>query len=611
MTGPADPRVLPLLDAHRVFAALSPAARARLAQRFVVERHADGATLAAAGQLGERLALVLDGRVELHDTRHDAAVVVERGALFGAGAEPRGDSATWRAQARGDCTLAFVGADVVAALCADEPALAFHLAPPRAPVAPPVDTHLNLLSTPVRALLRRAPVTLAPTASIAEAARLMRDERVSSVLLVERDHLLGLVTDRDLRNRALAADVDPARPVVDIATVAPLTIDVAQPAFEALRLMARHNIHHMPVLDGQRVAGIVTATDVTEQHGTSAVFLAGEIYRQSSLDGLIAAAGKVQALQRHLAAARASAYAAGRLVTAITDALTTRLLQLAEARLGPPPVDYAWLAAGSQARNEQTAKSDQDNALLIDDAYDAAAHGAYFEALAQQVNDGLAACGYVHCPGDMMARNAAWRQPRRRWLAYFHRWTDEPEPMALVLTCVFFDLRCVYGRDDLLESLRRDVLQHTRHNGLFLAHMVANALTHRPPIGLFGGIAVARSGEHRGTIDLKHQGIVPIVDLARIVALAGGHPQVGTHERLSVAGRDGEIGERDARDLRDALEFLGSLRLQHQARQTAAGLAPDNHLPLDELSSFERDQLKDAFAVVQRVQNALAQRYRL
>src|SRR5690606_5516347 len=139
-------------------------------------------------------------------------------------------------------------------------------------------------------------------------------------------------------------------------------------------------------------------------------------------EGLQALAGKVGMLQGHLAAAEATAYSTGHIITAVTDAITVRLLQLAEARLGPAPVPYAWVAAGSQARNEQTARSDQDNCLVIDDRYDPKAHGEYFRELARFVCDGLDACGYVHCPGGIMAMTDEWRQPRHRWAEYFARW---------------------------------------------------------------------------------------------------------------------------------------------------------------------------------------------
>jgi CBS domain-containing protein len=473
------------------------------------------------------------------------------------------------------------------------------------------DSRLHLLSQPLRGLLQRAPVTATPQLSIHHAAQLMRDQRVSSLLLVDADsgQLCGLVTDRDLRNRVLAAGLDPARPLADIATLQPMTLAASAPGFEALLLMARHNVHHVPVVEDGRPLGMVTATDVNQQHSTSAVFLAGDIARQATLAGLVACAGRVAALQRQLAGAGASAYATGHVVTAITDALTRRLLELAQQQLGPAPVPFAWVAAGSQARHEQTARSDQDNCLVLDDRFEAAAHGDYFEQLARQVCDGLAACGYIHCPGGIMAMTERWRQPQHVWAQQFSRWVDTPEPMALMLSCVFFDVRTVAGEDALLQQLRQGVLRSTRGNSLFLAHMVGNALKRQPPLGLFGGLSPQRGGEHKGMLDLKHNGIVPVVDLARIYALAAGQGAVNTHDRLEHAAECGEISPASAHDLRDALEHLCLVRLRHQSRQIGAGHQADNFLDPEALSNFERSQLKDAFGVVKQLQQVLGQRY--
>lgn len=615
---PADTEaVTHALHQHPVLSQLDDETRSALPAQLRLTHVADGTTAGDADTLARQLGLLVRGRLAWHAVDGQRSPPLAAPAWFGAGVNP--PAIGWQLQAEGDALIAWADGTTVAGLVERHPWLRLVLAaaPPDATPPGAADPHLNLMRTPVRALIKRAPITLPPSTPIRAAAQTMREQRVSSVLLVEDGHLYGLVTDRDLRNRAVAEGLDTARPVIDIATVAPLTMQITEPGFEALLMMARHNIHHVPVMDGAAVAGMITATDVTEQHSTSAVFLAGDIHKQTTLDGLVACAAKVRTLQQHLAAAGASAYATGHIITAITDALTTRLLQLAEARLGPPPVDYAWVAAGSQARSEQTAKSDQDNCMVLDDAYDVAAHGAYFKALATEVCDGLAACGYIHCPGEMMAMTDKWRQPRRVWAQYFRKWVDTPEPMALMLTCVFFDVRTVAGNATLLEGLRDDVLKRTKEAKLFLAHMVGNALTHQPPIGLMGGLfgglfgdfSTIRSGEHKGAIDLKHNGIVPVIDLARIYALAGGHAAVNTHDRLAHAAESGEISPQSVRDLRDALEFLSALRIRHQARQMAAGLPADNYLRPETLSNFEREQLKDAFGVVKQLQEVLAQRY--
>jgi CBS domain-containing protein len=599
------------LARHPLFAA-DEALRGALLDRLRWHRAAAGERIASGDELLEWLGLVVEGRVVLREAAGGSAWGLGPGDWFGAGVHDVAALPDWEAQADGPAVVGMVPLAELAPLAQADARLRLALHWPPAAPAPAAggEPHLGLLNAPLRSLVRREAVTASPDLTVREAAQCMSERRVSSLMLVQDGHLFGLVTDRDLRNRALAVGLDPATPVIDIATVAPLTAQAGSPAFEVLLLMARHNIHHVPVMEGDRVAGMITATDVTEQHSTSAVYLAGEIHKQTTVEGLVAAASRVRELQRRLAAAEASAHSTGQIMTAITDALTARLLHLAEARLGPAPVDYVWVAAGSQARSEQTARSDQDNCLVLADAFDEAAHGAYFEALAHFVNDGLNACGYVYCPGEMMARTAEWRQPRRRWAEYFRRWTLEPEPKALMLTCVFFDLRAVHGDAPLLAELRREVLQRTRGNSIFLAYMVGNALKHRPPLSMFGGIATVRHGERRDAVDLKHSGIVPIVDLARIYALAGAHEAVNTQERLAVAAQGGEISEQGAHDLRDALEFMGTLRLQHQARQIARNDPVDNMLSLGELSNFERDQLKRAFGVVQTLQSVLAQRWR-
>jgi CBS domain-containing protein len=247
--------------------------------------------------------------------------------------------------------------------------------------------------------------------------------------------------------------------------------------------------------------------------------------------------------------------------------------------------------------------------MVLDDTYEPSVHGDYFKTLARRVCDGLAACGYVHCPGEMMAMTDTWRQPLSIWRQYFQRWTENPEPKALMLITVFFDLRAVHGEFELLDALRRDVLAHTPQKSLFLAHVVNSAQRQRPPLNLFGQIASSHSGAHAGTVDLKNHAITPIVDLARICALESGLLEVNTCDRIEKASKLGELSEPSAHDLRDAFEFVSRLRITHQSLCMQRGLEPDNHLHLQELSNFERAHLRDALSVIQSLQDVWAQRY--
>ena len=207
----------------------------------------------------------------------------------------------------------------------------------------------------------------------------------------------------------------------------------------------------------------------------------------------------------------------------------------------------------------------------------------------------------------MMATNPRWRQPRRVWRGYFDQWIAEPDEEAQMLASVMFDLRPIAGAADLLTDLQRETLDMARRNSIFVRHMVGNSLKHTPPLSLFRGFALIRSGEHKNSLDLKMAGVVPIIDLARGYALSGAIEAVNTRERLVAAGEDGVISRAGARDLIDAYDLIAETRLQHQAARIAAGLPPDNYLAPGDLSELDRNHLRNAFLVVKTMQSALGQ----
>lgn len=466
----------------------------------------------------------------------------------------------------------------------------------------------TLINVAVGELVARSPVCATSVTSVRAAAVHMREHRISSLLIVDDDRLVGVVTDRDLRNRCVAEGFDVNRPVRDIMTAGVHSISNQAPAFEALMLMARLNIHHLPVMDRGELVGMISASDLIRHESANAVYLVGEVHKAPTTEALIELSHKLPELHIRLASSDATARHVGEAVTALTDAITVRLIELAESGLGSAPMPYAWVAGGSQARKEQTSHSDQDNALIL--AHDPTPQQAeYFAALAQRVNDGLSACGFVYCPGEVMAMNPEWRQPLRIWRRYFDDWIDKPDPMALMLSSVFFDLRVVHGDSSLLLELQQENLAKTRANGIFLAHMTGNALKRRPPLGFFRNLVLISGGEHDRTLDLKHRGVVPVVDLARVYALAEGATEINTSERLHAVAGGAVISRDGARSLADAYELIATLRVRHQATQLRNGRAPDNFLPPQQLSTLERAQLKDAFDLVSEMQRTLISRY--
>lgn len=463
-------------------------------------------------------------------------------------------------------------------------------------------------NTSVREILRKEPVCLECDQSIQTAAQMMSEHGVSSLLVTREQRLAGIVTDRDIRHRCVAPGLPFDTRVQQIMTADPYTIDTDTPIAEALLHMTRLGIHHLPVMDGERVAGMFTSTDVVLNQGGNAALMASTISKAKSLDDLVEVSSRIPMLHRQLVRNGASVAQIGETLSHMTDAITVRLLQFAEDELGTPPVPYVWMAGGSQGRLEQSSHSDQDNALLISDDM-LPEHDEYFAALAKSVNDGLNECGYVYCPGNAMAGNPQWRQPLSGWVGYFDKWIQSPEPMALMLSSIWFDLRPVCGDFPLFERMQQASLGKARDSRFFLAYMMANALKHKPPLGFFRQFVLVHDGQHNDTLDLKHTGIVPVTDIARVLALAGGILEVNTLERLRAAARAGLVSEDMAENLEDALELIAGLRVRHQAEQIARGEPADNFLDPHELSSLERGHLKEAFRVIQTQQEVMMKRY--
>lgn len=469
------------------------------------------------------------------------------------------------------------------------------------------DSGADVLKTRLRDMVTRAPVKISPTATVQEAAQLMRAERISS-LLVHDSHVVGIVTDRDLRNRVLADGRPATTPVAEIMTKAPVTAAADSLAFELLLLMLAKDIHHVPVTDGDELIGVVTSSDVVRLEQSNPLYVVKDISRQKTPEELATATARLPDLVERLVAQDATAEDIGRVVTAVADAVQRRLIVLAEQQLGPPPVPYCWVALGSQARHEQALGADQDNALILHDAA-TREDDVYFAKLATFICDGLAVCGYPYCPGDVMATTPRWRQPLASWRRTFATWISEPTPDAVLAATIFFDMRAVAGEVDLCTQLRSGVLAAMPNAKTFLAHLAKQALEHAPPIGVFRGLIVEKEGTHKSTLDLKHRGVGPVVNVARVVALAAGLPQVGTHARITAASEAGAMSQEAAADLKDALEFISYVRLRHQAQQGREGRFPDNFVPPEELSSFEKRHLRDAFGVVRDAQSVLAARH--
>jgi CBS domain-containing protein len=465
-------------------------------------------------------------------------------------------------------------------------------------------------ATELRDLLKREPVLVDHQLSIRQAAQRMSDENVSSVLVMNDAELCGIVTDKDLRHRVLATGLDSGLTIEQVMTPDPLSLPASSGVDEALLLMMQKNYHHLPVVDGKIPLGLVTAGDILRAQSEHPLRVIRDIHKKKSVAELEILSRRLPPLFERMVNLGRDVEQIGRMVTLITDAFTIRLIQLAEIELGPPPLAYAWLAFGSQAREEQTAKTDQDNGIVLERKA-GKDEAEYFSRLANFVCDGLDQLGYVYCPGEVMAMNKKWRVSLGKWKRHFDRWIDEPEPQSVMHSSIFFDIRCVYGDRSLVDALQDHAIGRAKANRIFRRFMAMNVLGHRPPLGFFRRFVQEDDGSKSEGLNLKHRGIVPITDLVRMRALEGGIREANTFRRIKLAAEMGIMNEDDANSLRDALVLINRIRMAHQSAQMSAGEKPSNFVPPEELSPLMRRNLKAAFMLVVEAQNALALRYQV
>lgn len=461
----------------------------------------------------------------------------------------------------------------------------------------------------VSSVMSEAVLSVPPSSSIQQTAKIMSEARISSVLIMEDENLAGIVTDRDIRSRAVAENIDLQTSVASIMTADPYTLTPESSIFDTTLFMTQHGIHHIPIVSADQVKGIVTASDLMLAKKDDPVFLVQHISRQQNIGGLKGVIKSIPDLLVQWVNSGIRAAQLSHVLTALSDAITVRLIELTVDEIGPAPVPFCWLGFGSQGRKEQLLGADQDNGLVISDQLKAE-HEPWFKDLANRVCDGLNECGYVYCPGDIMASNAQWRQPLQAWKKTVDKWTRSPTEKAVMHVSIFFDIRAIYGDKELAKQLQHFMLEKSRNSSIFLAALAQNALTNPPPMGIFRRFVVEQNGEHRNELNLKKRGVIPIVDIARLHALANGVDKVNTMDRLQALADKKVMTIEDSRNMQDALMLIMQLRVKHQALQIIGGEETDNYINPGDLSKLRQKQIKDAFAIVKDAQQAIKLNYR-
>lgn len=463
---------------------------------------------------------------------------------------------------------------------------------------------------PVSALLHRDVVSIGPTATIRDAAILMSQQHVSSLLVTNETHLLGIVTDRDMRHRVVAEGLNYNTVVADVMTRSPQVIGHKDSLFDALTLMGQWNIHHLPVLNGDdQPVGVITVNDLMQQQRSEPVVLLRSLFKATDKATLVAAAAQIpdylQGFLLSLAGRVRDITILGRLITSLTDAITRKLIAFYEQQHGTAPVPYAWLAFESQARQDQTPDSEQTNGLLFADGI-TSSERQWFTGLADYVCNGLADCGLPFSSHQIMAKNPQWAMTKLEWSKHYQQWISSANIDTLLLSLHVADSRFIAGNKYLYRQHRQELVRHAQ-NPHYLSAIARYINTLTVPIGLFYRIR-SSADKHGDYLDIKKHGIAILNQLIRLYSLAEGLTVAPIPERLSSLQQSELLTPEEIENLHEAWYFLTDLRLQSQFSQRTVDM-PTHTIDPARLTTMQRRQLKAAFRVIKEAKQGVLYKF--
>jgi len=474
----------------------------------------------------------------------------------------------------------------------------------------PTEEATQFFNLPVANIYNQELVACDLNLPIQAAAAIMTEYNSSSIFIREPGaDLVGVVTDNDLRKKVTATGLDILQPVSEIMSAPLHTISSNALVFEALMEMMQHNIKHLGVRDSNnQVAGVITNRDLLKVQGQSPVFIVREIAGAKLINQIVQIRQQVPRLIQTLINTGAKAQNITRFLTTVSESILKKIIGFALDEMGPPPAKFVFMVLGSEGRQEQTLKTDQDNAIIFEDVPDSTSEEvrAYFLSFGEKVCSSLNDAGYDFCKGGVMAQNPQWCQPLSRWKKYFSKWIHTAEPEALLQASIFFDFRGAYGEMDLIDRLRQHLLTSLDGWPGFFRHLAENALYFTPPIGFFRNFLVESKGEHRDTFNIK-AAMQPVVDYARIYALKYNIGETNTFERIDQLLNLEKISIQEHNELETAYSYLMQQRFATQVKTSMEENGqPDNYINPKHLSRIEQTMLKEIFKRIEKFQGKLS-----
>lgn len=441
--------------------------------------------------------------------------------------------------------------------------------------------------------------------TIAEAGQALYGADAKAVF-VRDGEAVGVITGTDLAKAAVLRGAPLDSSARAIASFRIISVDAEDFIFEALIKMTRHNLRRLAVTRDGRFVGVIEDIDILGLLAGNSQLIPGRIDRARSVAELEEPARDVQDQVERLAQQGVRI----EVIAEITSDLNRRLFARLYDLIAPPAIREAGclMVMGSEGRGEQTVRTDQDNGLLLTHPVDA-------DELARFRADfagALERFGFPPCLGGVMVSNPQWSQTIEDFIRQLRGWVLTPDDLSPMNLGIFFDATAVAGRGDLVERARAAVVDMMRGETARLAFF-ARAIDQfeNASAGVLTSLMVS-VGVASGVIHIKKSGTFPIVHGVRTLAIEFGLAETATARRIDALTAQAVFGEEFGRDLKSALSYLMEVRLRSQLRAMKSGRREEEAIVrLGELSTGDRDLLRDSLKVVKRFREFIRNRYHL
>ena len=458
-------------------------------------------------------------------------------------------------------------------------------------------------------------VYCSPSTTVKKVAEIMTTKKIGAIVIVENDLPVGIITDKDLRNKIVTGEFSITVGAHKIMSSPVITYPKTLTITQAQMAMMKSNISHLCLTkDGTvntKIVGILSKHDVMVAMGNNPAVLIKAIKRVKKIKRLKPIRNSIMGLLKGYLDGNIPMTIISKIIAELNDACMKQVIGISlEKMTTPPPVKFAWLALGSQGRSEQMLHTDQDNALIFEDVeYEILPKTtAYFLKLSTLITKSLNDIGYEYCPAEMMASNPKWCLSLQEWKKTTSHWIINPGIDEVLLSSIFFDYNLVYGETSLVNQLSNHIFYNVNKHPIFFLHLAKGALQNPSPTGFFRQFLVEQDGEHKDSFDVKNRALRPLTDAARVLILS---------HQIKVINNTAERFEKLAelepnnKEIYLACCYASKALLKFRTKHGLINNDSGRFINLNALTKEEKIKLKRTFKTIKEIQELVTHRFQL